>query len=90
MYLVSYSGIHGEIIVYCASLNFLHLSRYDKGAYLFLPSYVMRIHGAKQQRDAVKRTPKNQLDPVFEVWEHWLFYIVLLDYLSMMIASHVK
>ncbi|XP_057494063.1 DNA-directed RNA polymerase 1, mitochondrial-like isoform X3 [Actinidia eriantha] len=39
---------------------------YDKGAYLFLPSYVMRIHGAKQQRDAVKRTPKNQLDPVFE------------------------
>ncbi|KAJ1423067.1 DNA-directed RNA polymerase, phage-type [Sesbania bispinosa] len=39
---------------------------YDKGAYLFLPSYVMRIHGAKQQREAVKRTPKNQLDPVFE------------------------
>ncbi|PNY08812.1 DNA-directed RNA polymerase 1B mitochondrial-like [Trifolium pratense] len=39
---------------------------YDKGAYLFLPSYIMRIHGAKQQRDAVKRAPKNQLDPVFE------------------------
>ncbi|PSR88201.1 DNA-directed RNA polymerase [Actinidia chinensis var. chinensis] len=39
---------------------------YDKGAYLFLPSYIMRIHGAKQQRDAVKRTPKNQLEPVFE------------------------
>ncbi|KAK2354811.1 DNA-directed RNA polymerase 1B, mitochondrial [Trifolium repens] len=39
---------------------------YDKGAYLFLPSYVMRTHGAKQQRDAVKRAPKNQLDPVFE------------------------
>ncbi|KAK7250654.1 hypothetical protein RIF29_33212 [Crotalaria pallida] len=39
---------------------------YDKGAYLFLPSYVMRIHGARQQREAVKRAPKNQLDPVFE------------------------
>ncbi|GAU51335.1 hypothetical protein TSUD_412820 [Trifolium subterraneum] len=39
---------------------------YDKGAYLFLPSYVMRIHGAKQQRAALKRAPKNQLDPVFE------------------------
>ncbi|XP_050872473.1 DNA-directed RNA polymerase 1B, mitochondrial [Lathyrus oleraceus] len=39
---------------------------YDKGAYLFLPSYVMRIHGAKQQREAVKRAPKNQLDPIFE------------------------
>ncbi|PON76758.1 DNA-directed RNA polymerase, phage-type [Trema orientale] len=39
---------------------------YDKGAYLFLPSYVMRTHGAKQQRDVVKRTPKMQLEPVFE------------------------
>ncbi|KAG5001390.1 hypothetical protein JHK87_022462 [Glycine soja] len=39
---------------------------YDKGAYLFLPSYVMRVHGAKQQREAVKRAPKSQLDPVFE------------------------
>ncbi|XP_052198727.1 DNA-directed RNA polymerase 1B, mitochondrial isoform X2 [Diospyros lotus] len=39
---------------------------YDKGAYLFLPSYIMRTHGAKQQRDAVKRTPKKQLEPVFE------------------------
>lgn len=34
---------------------------------MFLPSYVMRIHGAKQQREAVKRAPKNQLNPVFEV-----------------------
>ncbi|XP_058738807.1 DNA-directed RNA polymerase 1, mitochondrial-like [Vicia villosa] len=43
-----------------------HWTGYDKGAYLFLPSYVMRIHGAKQQREAVKRDPKNQLDPIFE------------------------
>ncbi|CAI8584735.1 unnamed protein product [Vicia faba] len=39
---------------------------YDKGAYLFLPSYVMRIHGAKQQREAVKRATKNQLGPIFK------------------------
>ncbi|KAK2663200.1 hypothetical protein Ddye_001774 [Dipteronia dyeriana] len=39
---------------------------YDKGAHFFLPSYVMRTHGAKQQRDAVKRAPRMQLEPVFE------------------------
>ncbi|KAF8389877.1 hypothetical protein HHK36_024395 [Tetracentron sinense] len=39
---------------------------YDKGAYLFLPSYVMRTHGARQQREAVKRAPRKQLEPVFE------------------------
>ncbi|XVF43309.1 hypothetical protein PTKIN_Ptkin02bG0030000 [Pterospermum kingtungense] len=39
---------------------------YDRGAYLFLPSYVMRTHGAKQQRETVKRTPRKQLEPVFE------------------------
>ncbi|KAI3853832.1 hypothetical protein MKW92_047437 [Papaver armeniacum] len=40
--------------------------RYDKGAYLFLPSYVMRTHGSRQQREAVKKTPQKQLDSVFE------------------------
>ncbi|XP_020579959.1 DNA-directed RNA polymerase 1B, mitochondrial-like [Phalaenopsis equestris] len=39
---------------------------YDKGGHLFLPSHVMRIHGAKKQREAIKRVPKNQLQPVFE------------------------
>ncbi|KAK1432956.1 hypothetical protein QVD17_09859 [Tagetes erecta] len=39
---------------------------YDKGAYLFLPSYIMRIHGAKQQREVLKRTPKENLQPVFD------------------------
>lgn len=34
---------------------------------MFLPSYVMRTHGAKQQRQAVKRAPMNQLEPAFEV-----------------------
>ncbi|XP_017975629.1 PREDICTED: DNA-directed RNA polymerase 2, chloroplastic/mitochondrial isoform X2 [Theobroma cacao] len=39
---------------------------YDRGAYLFIPSYIMRTHGVKQQREAVKRTPRKQLEPVFE------------------------
>ncbi|KAL6499178.1 DNA-directed RNA polymerase 2B, chloroplastic/mitochondrial [Orobanche hederae] len=39
---------------------------YDKGAYLYLPSYVMRTHGARQQRESVKRAPREQLKPVFE------------------------
>ncbi|KAI6686294.1 hypothetical protein NL676_032207 [Syzygium grande] len=39
---------------------------YDKGAYFFLPSYVMRTHGARQQRETIKRTPTNQLQRVFE------------------------
>ncbi|KAF1870050.1 hypothetical protein Lal_00017630 [Lupinus albus] len=44
-----------------------HLIRgYDKGGHLFLPSYVMRTHGVRQQREAVKRSPRKQLEPVFE------------------------
>ncbi|XP_052198102.1 DNA-directed RNA polymerase 2B, chloroplastic/mitochondrial-like isoform X2 [Diospyros lotus] len=39
---------------------------YDKGAHLFLPSYVMRTHGSRQQREAVKRAHKKQLEPIFE------------------------
>ncbi|XP_075474068.1 DNA-directed RNA polymerase 2B, chloroplastic/mitochondrial-like isoform X1 [Primulina tabacum] len=39
---------------------------YDNGAYLYLPSYVMRTHGARQQREAVKSTPREQLKLVFE------------------------
>ncbi|KAK6152649.1 hypothetical protein DH2020_012288 [Rehmannia glutinosa] len=42
------------------------VSRYDKGAYIYLPSYVMRTHGARQQRESVKRAPRKQLRPVFE------------------------
>ncbi|XP_031285635.1 DNA-directed RNA polymerase 2, chloroplastic/mitochondrial [Pistacia vera] len=39
---------------------------YDKGAHLFLPSYVMRVHGVRQQREAVKRAPMKQLEPIFQ------------------------
>lgn len=39
---------------------------YNRGAYLFLPSYVMRTHGARKQREALKRVPKMQLKSAFE------------------------
>lgn len=51
-------------LLFCKDIIFC---RYDKGAYLFLPSYIMRTHGAKQQREAVKRVSKKQIEPVFEV-----------------------
>ncbi|XP_068656233.1 DNA-directed RNA polymerase 2B, chloroplastic/mitochondrial-like [Aristolochia californica] len=44
----------------------LNWTGYDKGAHLFLPSYVMRTHGSRQQRQTIKRAPREQLRPVFE------------------------
>ncbi|GAB2280148.1 DNA-directed RNA polymerase 1B, mitochondrial [Dionaea muscipula] len=44
----------------------LNWAGYSKGAYLFLPSYVMRTHGAKQQREAIKKVSMQQLESVFE------------------------
>uniref|UniRef100_A0A1J3DZF0 DNA-directed RNA polymerase n=1 Tax=Noccaea caerulescens TaxID=107243 RepID=A0A1J3DZF0_NOCCA len=44
----------------------LKWSGYDRGAYLFLASYIMKTHGAKQQREALKSAPKGQLKPIFE------------------------
>lgn len=55
--------------MYLACLILTICDRYDRGAYLFLPSYIMRTHGAKQQRIALKRVPKSQLEPVFKVWK---------------------
>ncbi|XP_042443575.1 DNA-directed RNA polymerase 1B, mitochondrial-like [Zingiber officinale] len=39
---------------------------YNKGGHFFLPSYVMRIHGARQQREAIKRAPRKQMQTIFE------------------------
>ncbi|XP_058067741.1 DNA-directed RNA polymerase 3B, chloroplastic isoform X2 [Magnolia sinica] len=39
---------------------------YHDGGHLFMPSYVMRTHGAKQQQEAIKRVPRKQLQDVFE------------------------
>ncbi|KAK4853516.1 hypothetical protein QYF36_010423 [Acer negundo] len=39
---------------------------YDKGGYLFLPSYVMRTHGSRKQQDALKTVPRESMKKVFE------------------------
>lgn len=39
---------------------------YDKGGYLFLPSYIMRTHGSRKQQEAVKKAPAKQMQKVFE------------------------
>ncbi|KAF5190533.1 Dna-directed rna polymerase 3 protein [Thalictrum thalictroides] len=39
---------------------------YERGGHLFLPSYVMRTHGARQQQDAIKSVPRKQMQTVFE------------------------
>ncbi|KAL3501558.1 hypothetical protein ACH5RR_036007 [Cinchona calisaya] len=44
----------------------LNWTGHDRGAYLFLPSYIMRTHGAKQQKEALRRAPKKELEPVFQ------------------------
>ncbi|XAR66724.1 DNA-directed RNA polymerase [Bertholletia excelsa] len=39
---------------------------YDKGGYLFLPSYLMRTHGSRQQQDAMKNVTAKQMHKVYE------------------------
>ncbi|CAN6446738.1 unnamed protein product [Victoria cruziana] len=39
---------------------------YDQGSHLFLPSHIMRTHGSRQQREAIKRTPRQQLQYIFK------------------------
>ncbi|KAI8016890.1 hypothetical protein LOK49_LG04G00659 [Camellia lanceoleosa] len=39
---------------------------YDKGGYFFLPSYLMRTHGSRQQQDAVKKVAVKQMQKVYE------------------------
>ncbi|EOY31498.1 DNA/RNA polymerases superfamily protein isoform 3 [Theobroma cacao] len=39
---------------------------YDKGGYLFLPSYVMRTHGSRKQQDALKGVHVKKMQKVFE------------------------
>ncbi|KAJ0260366.1 DNA-directed RNA polymerase 3 [Hirschfeldia incana] len=39
---------------------------YDKGGYLFLPSYLMRTHGSKKQQDALKDISAKTAHRVFE------------------------
>lgn len=39
---------------------------YDKGGYLFLPSYLMRTHGSKHQKEAVRNVSAKQMQKVYE------------------------
>ncbi|KAL7137956.1 hypothetical protein ABFS83_10G130300 [Erythranthe nasuta] len=39
---------------------------YDRGGYLFLPSYLMRTHGSRHQQDAVKTVTSKQMQKVYE------------------------
>lgn len=39
---------------------------YNKGGYLFLPSYLMRTHGSRKQRDAIRNVPPKQMQKVYE------------------------
>ncbi|XP_020204827.1 DNA-directed RNA polymerase 3B, chloroplastic [Cajanus cajan] len=39
---------------------------YDKGGYLFLPSYIMRTHGSRKQQDVMKNVNGAQMQKVFE------------------------
>ncbi|XXG51801.1 hypothetical protein AAC387_Pa03g0293 [Persea americana] len=39
---------------------------YDKGGHLFIPSYIMRTHGSKQQEHAVRNAPRKQMQKVFQ------------------------
>ncbi|CAH8263306.1 unnamed protein product [Arabidopsis lyrata] len=39
---------------------------YDKGGYLFLPSYIMRTHGSKKQQDALRDISHKTAHRVFE------------------------
>uniref|UniRef100_A0A1J3DCC0 DNA-directed RNA polymerase n=1 Tax=Noccaea caerulescens TaxID=107243 RepID=A0A1J3DCC0_NOCCA len=41
-------------------------TRFDEGAHFFWRSFIMKTHGAKQQFTILKRTPKEQLEPVFK------------------------
>ncbi|CAN0870285.1 DNA-directed RNA polymerase 2, chloroplastic/mitochondrial [Linum grandiflorum] len=67
-------------------------TKYDKGAYFFLPSYVMRTHGSKQQRETMRRAPRTQLEPVFEALDtlgstNWRINERVLDVVDRMWSS---
>ncbi|KAI7727753.1 hypothetical protein M8C21_013143, partial [Ambrosia artemisiifolia] len=39
---------------------------YDNGGHFYLPSYLMRTHGSKQQQEAVKNAPASQMKKIYE------------------------
>lgn len=67
-------------------------SSYDKGAYLVLRSFVMRTHGSKHQRVAVRRASEEQLKSVFEVREgsNSILLNLLLHFIPLCISCNLN
>ncbi|KAI7727747.1 hypothetical protein M8C21_013137 [Ambrosia artemisiifolia] len=42
------------------------VTQYDNGGHFYLPSYLMRTHGSKQQQEAVKNAPASQMKKIYE------------------------
>lgn len=88
------------ICIYILFFHIIDLSKsclsvfsYDKGGHLYLPSYVMRTHGARQQREAVKRASRNQLQPVFEVHGPIIYSILnlrIVCFLCLLISWNLR
>ncbi|CAN4113272.1 unnamed protein product [Withania somnifera] len=54
-------------VIECDPLVIVELAeQYDKGRYVFLPSYLMRTHGSRRQQDAVRSVPGKQMQQVYE------------------------
>ncbi|KAK9095670.1 hypothetical protein Scep_027139 [Stephania cephalantha] len=65
---------------------------FDQGAYFFLPSYIMRTRGVKQQREAVQRASQKQLSSIFEALDtlggtKWRINIRVLSVIERLWAS---
>lgn len=80
------------LYTYCKlTSKFCLFSRYDKGGYLFLPSYVMRTHGSRKQQDAMRKTPPQQMQKVFEVQLNRApLSLICITYFHFIVAQKVK
>lgn len=73
---ISHLGLTHSFILSWTSFS------YDKGGYLFLPSYLMRTHGSRQQQDAVKAVPAKQVQKVYEVRAGISFILFSIAFIS--------
>ncbi|KAJ0744625.1 putative DNA-directed RNA polymerase [Helianthus annuus] len=65
---------------------------YDNGGHFYLPSYLMRTHGSKQQQEAVKNAPFSQMKKIYEALDtlgntKWRINKRLLDVVESIWAS---
>lgn len=102
LFMCSCHGISWKVISYkgylqFASSMFLKLLcnltvfyRFDEGAHFFWRSIIMKTHGAKQQFTILKRTPKEQLEPVFKVWVSLPLLRVYVAWAYWMLKAEVR